>query len=332
MKERAAGWSRSNFFRAYVCANLFLFMLTLTAAQPPQPAPKDGSIISIAPYAFPPYAEATKGFQTYFAIPDYFSTDQYSRAASDPDWPFQILKYRSDGLTVVAYLFAPRSAAKKLPVIIYNRGSYVWGDIGQALAPELYPLAKAGFVVVAPMYRGSGGAEGKDEMGGQDLNDLMNLLHVLRSIESADTNNIFFYGVSRGCMMGWQAARDGFPVRAIATVGGFTDLAMLLDSDPQRYASFVRQLWPSFDQDRAAILERRSVVKWLDKVTAPMLIMHGQGDLAVSPAHALRLAELLAQRGATYELVIYGGDDHRIAANREDRDARALRWFKKFVQ
>jgi dipeptidyl aminopeptidase/acylaminoacyl peptidase len=292
----------------------------------------DGSIISIQPYPFPAYAQATEGFRSYFGLPNYFSREEYARAASDPDWPFQVVRYRSHGLTVVAYLYAPRSSNKKLPVIVFHRGSYVWGDIGHALAPELYSLARAGFVVIAPMYRGSAGAEGADEMGGQDVSDVMNLLPVLRYIPSADLNNIFFYGVSRGSMMAWQAARDGFPVRAIATIGGFTDLGMLIDSDPKRYDSLIRQIWPAFDQQRDAILQRRSVLKWHDKLSMPLLIMHGQGDLAVSHVHSLRLAELLAQRGAPYELVIYGGDDHRISANREDRDARAIRWFRRSIK
>jgi hypothetical protein len=36
-------------------------------------------------------------------------------------------------------------------------------------------LAEAGYLVIAPMLRGSGGAGGHDEMGGADVNDILNV-------------------------------------------------------------------------------------------------------------------------------------------------------------
>lgn len=50
-----------------------------------------------------------------------------------------------------------------------------------------------------------------------------------------------------------------------------------------------------------------------------------------SPLHALRLAERLQQLGRTYELVVYGGDDHILSRNREERDRRAAAWFQRFA-
>ena len=72
------------------------------------------------------------------------------------------------------------------------------------------------------MYRGSEGAPGRDEMGGADLADLMNIRAVIASLPYADATNTFLYGESRGGMMVLQALRDGFEARAAATVGAFT--------------------------------------------------------------------------------------------------------------
>ena len=98
----------------------------------------------------------------------------------------------------------------KRPVIVYNRGSYVRADIAPELLPMFHRLANAGFAVLAPMYRGSDGGEGRDEMGGADLNDLMNVMPVLNQLDSLDTRNVFLYGESRGGMMVFQAIGMAF--------------------------------------------------------------------------------------------------------------------------
>ena len=82
------------------------------------------------------------------------------------------LHYASDGLRVVAYLYSPSATRSRLPVVIYTRGSYVAGDLAPALAPLLRRLARAGFLVLAPQYRGSDGGEGHDELGGADVADV----------------------------------------------------------------------------------------------------------------------------------------------------------------
>src|SRR5687768_10564223 len=87
------------------------------------------------------------------------------------------VSYKSDGLEVYAFVYGPKAprADEQLPVIVYNRGSYIRRNTTPDLMPMYERLGAAGFVVVAPMYRGSEGAAGTDEMGGADLHDLMNV-------------------------------------------------------------------------------------------------------------------------------------------------------------
>src|SRR5687767_10577133 len=149
-----------------------------------------------------------------------YSTKAEYVAACDSGYVLEKIRYRSDGLAVIAYFYHSRSSeATKRPVIVFNRGSYVRKDIAPELIPMFHRLATAGFTVVAPMYRGSDGGEGRDEMGGADLNDLMNILPVLSQLDSLDTGSVFLYGESRGGMMVFQAIRDGFAARAAATLG-----------------------------------------------------------------------------------------------------------------
>ena len=101
-------------------------------------------------------------------------------------------------------------------------------------ASDSPPPLDPSFVVVAPLYRGSLGAEGKDELGGGDLLDLMNVTKLLAHLPYADTRNVFLYGESRGGVMTFMAIRDGFPANAAATFGAFTDMdAYVRSAGPQ---------------------------------------------------------------------------------------------------
>ena len=106
-----------------------------------------------------------------------------------------------------------------------------------------------------------------------------------------------------------QALRDGFPARAAAIVGTFTDLDQYAKEDPNVEA-MAPQIFPDYQTNRAAIIERRSAVRWADRIGAPLLIMHGGDDKSVNPAHSLQLAAALQQSGKTYELVIAAGARH----------------------
>ena len=128
----------------------------------------------------------------------------------------------------------------------------------------------------------------------------MNIQAVIESLPYADAANVFLYGESRGGMMVLQALRDGFKVRAAATFGVFTDLDAYLKEDPQA-AAISSKILPGFEANLNAHVERRSAIRWADRISAPLLIMHGGNDSSVSPSHALQLAAILQRIGKPYE-------------------------------
>ena len=283
----------------------------------------DGEILAQEVFRFPAYAEAPADVRRFH------TQEAYERAAADPRYELVRLSYRSDGLRVAAYLYKPReTAGLRAPLVVYNRGSYLVQDLEALLAPVFHRLAEAGFVVLAPLYRESAGGEGRDEVGGADLADLMNVIPLARSLGYADLDNVFRYGVSRGGMMVFQAIRDGFPARAAATVGAFTDLGALMQEHPGVYGPLAAKLWPTFERDRAQILARRSALAWPEKLGAPLLLLHGGADESVDPAQTLRLALRLQELGRPYELAVYAGDDHTLSRHEEERDRRIVEWFK----
>jgi dipeptidyl aminopeptidase/acylaminoacyl peptidase len=259
------------------------------------------------------------------------SREEYEGARTDDRYVFEQFTYQSDGLTVGANLYRPRQRAPRpLPVIVYNRGSFTRPDgfVGEMLVMA-NRYARAGFIVVAPHYRGSNGWAGKDELGGADLADLMNVVAALDRIDGADPSRLFLAGESRGGMMVYQAIRDGFPARAAAVWGAFTDLDDVIAKSPAQ-AKFAPQIWPDFDRDRQAIAERRSAIRWADRIRTPVLIMHGAADEDIPVSQSQRLAAELSRLGKTHKLLVFEGQSHRIGGRGAERDAAAIEWFRRF--
>lgn len=280
-------------------------------------------------------AEERVAIAEYAAVPKielFASPAEYEEARLDAKFKLTRISYESDGLVVFAYLYAPVLKPKRLlPVIVFNRGSYVWKQFAGEYLTTFHRLALAGFVVVAPMYRGSGGAPGRDEMGGADLDDLMNTAAVLKELPFVNRDAVFMYGESRGAMMTYQAIRDQYPMRAAAVYGGFTNLAEL-GAPGGKFAKAASQIWPDYAERGDEINRRRSAIQWPDKFSVPVLIMHGGADGDVPPSQSLALAVRLQELGKPYELIIRSGANHVLTQWRDERDAHAIEWFKRHME
>jgi dipeptidyl aminopeptidase/acylaminoacyl peptidase len=191
-------------------------------------------------------------------------------------------------------------------------------------------LAEDGFVVLASQYRGNDGGEGREELGGSDLDDVSNLLETAKSLPYADTKNVFMYGVSRGGMMTFLELKRNFPINAAAVVGAVYDLAAFGQRSPGVLAEAVK-LIPGYEQRSNAALKERSVMNWPDAVNVPLLMLHGADDDEVPAAEALSFAAKFSALKRPYEVIVYAGDVHEVAINRLERDSRIAAWFKRYL-
>ena len=279
------------------------------------------SVVSQQPYEPPAYA-AVRG------IDRYATEAEYREATTDPAVTLSRITYTSGGLEVVGYLYRLSGTGAPRPVVVFSRGSYVVnGEVPLYLA-SFHRLARSGFMVFAPMFRGSDGAPGHDELGGRDLDDLLNAIALARQLPDADPANVFLYGESRGGVMTLEALREHAQVNAAATVGAFTNLAQYFLETPGLEKSMAGVIWPDYADRRDEILRHRSAMRWADRIDTPLLIMHGGQDRSVSPTHALALATELQKLGKDYGLTIVSGDGHVLAAHRVERDAEVVAWFK----
>lgn len=307
---------------------LLSLVLILATNQTEAAQPDDGRIVSRAVHTFPSWDKAVEATD----VEKYATTDEYAAAISDSRFVLEKIRYRSEGLDVVAYLYRPASpaAGKKYPAIVFNRGSYVRGEITAELVPMFRRLALEGFVVIAPLYRQSEGTEGRDEMGGADLSDLMSVVPLASSLQMIDTSSLFLYGESRGGMMVFQAIRDGFPAKAAATFGAFADLEEMVSTEAGR--GMANHIWPDFAERSSQIIARRSAVQWPEKLNIPLLLMHGSDDGSVSVNQSLRLATALASLDRDFGLIVYPGGRHTLREFDDERDRAAVDFFRRYLK
>lgn len=262
------------------------------------------------------------------------SREEFERRKTYTGIDCRRIKYLSDGLKVVGYIWKPKNNdGKKLPLIIFNRGgNRERSKLEPWMAGGFYEFVSNGFVVVASQYRGVDGGEGKEEYGGADVRDVLNLIPLAKSLGYVDMNNVFMFGNSRGGMMTYLALKAGVPVNAAAVMSGVTDLFGNAQDHPDYVTSIYRELIPDFDKRRDEAMRERSAVQWADKINVPVLIMHGSADSSIGAGRTLAFAQKLQELGKTYELVIYAGGDHGLSLNRMDSDRRILEWFKKYMK
>lgn len=90
------------------------------------------------------------------------------------------------------------------------------------------------------------------------------------------------------------------------------------------------KVWTNYESRKAEIVRTRSASSWPERLSVPLLIMHGSADRRVNTTQSLILAQQLQKLGKAYELTIYAGDNHDLSKNQEDRDRHVINWFKKY--
>lgn len=244
------------------------------------------------------------------------------------------IQYLSDGLKINGYIVQPK-AEGKYPCIIFNRGgNRDYGAVGlRKSVAMLGKIAKEGYVVIASNYRGGGGSEGEDEVGGKDINDVLNLIPLLAEFDKADTSRIGMFGGSRGGVMTYRALTMTNKIKAAAVLGAPTDKFEGLKDRPSMENLYF-DLVEGYEQNRDAELTKRSAIKWVDKFPkdVPILIMHGNSDWRVKSTQSLRLSLELDEHRVPYRLIVFEGGDHGLSQFRDEYFSYLADWFNRYVK
>ena len=127
------------------------------------------------------------------------------------------------------------------------------------------------------MYRGNSGSEGREDFGGGDVNDILNLIPLADEIPFADNQLWGIEGWSRGGMMTYLTLTKSSLFRCAVLSGAISDLKQYVEGG-SKTGAFFRQLLGETEFEK--MLESRSVINFPEKLykKTAMLIIHGSND------------------------------------------------------
>jgi dipeptidyl aminopeptidase/acylaminoacyl peptidase len=244
------------------------------------------------------------------------------------------ITYLSDGLKIKGYLAYPQNNENniKYPCIIWNRGGVGEnGVIDEFTARGMFgQMAAWGYTVFASMYRGAAGSEGREDFGGEDVNDILNLIPLADELTCADKNIWGMEGWSRGGMMTLLALTRSDNFKCAVLSGAISNLKQYVDSGSKTGAMLREALGADeFNQ----LLESRSVINFVEKLPrkTKMLIIHGSADETVSPFQSIELSKKLLSLKMHHRLVILEEGNHFLTRHRREVDAMRKAWYKKYL-
>ena len=243
-----------------------------------------------------------------------------------------------DGRLIPGFLLRPRGAAKAArPTVIQVHG----GPEGQARPlwnPLTVALVASGFNVLQPNVRGSSGY-GRAYMS---LDDVKLRMDSVKDLDAA---------------AGWLATSGVAPEDRIGVIGGsyggFMTLAAITFCADRNWAAAVDIVgigkWKTFFERtspwrrplRAAeygdpvkdadFLESISPLNFLERIRAPLLVIHGANDPRVPVEEAEQLVSALRARDRKVEYLRYEDEGHGLAKakNRADAWPKVVAFFQR---
>lgn len=215
--------------------------------------------------------------------------------------------YPSGKLKVKGKLYVAKKSATPKALIIFNHD----GISGISKYHELSSLrlASQGFAVFSPSYRGEDGSEGQIEIAKGEVDDVINVLPLLRSV--VKTDSVYLMGASHGALISLLAASRLAPgeIKGVIFAYGVADIyswwdylkkAGKLGKDP-----ITRRTYGDGPQARPQSFSIRHGLTAAEKLQIPILILQGGQDNITPPQQGRILAQTLKERGASYQYKEY---------------------------
>lgn len=219
-----------------------------------------------------------------------------------------LVTYWSQGLKVKGWLAEPIQD-EKLPGFLYLRGGIK--SVGMVRIARIIQFASEGFIVFAPFYRGNWGGEGREDFCGDDRNDAISGFQLLKNHERVNEKSIHLYGFSRGGAMALLTAIAEPTVRSVVCWNGVSDMSLTYEEriDLRR---MLRRVIGGPPWKKEQQYEWRTPLYEIEKMNAPVCIVHGMADEHVSFEHARRLEQALIASKKQYKTYFFQNCGHHI--------------------
>ncbi|RTL62024.1 MAG: S9 family peptidase [Pseudonocardiaceae bacterium] len=222
-----------------------------------------------------------------------------------------------DGLTLTGWLFRPRGTLGATPTLVWLHG----GPEAQerpVFQPLFQALAAAGIAVFAPNVRGSAGF-GQAFSRADDvalrfaaIDDVHAVVDFLSRSGLADPARIGVAGRSYGGYL-TLAALVRYPdlFRVGVDVCGMADLETFYARTEPWIAEAATTKYGDPRTD-AELLRRLSPIHLIDRLTAPLLVVHGRHDTNVPVCEPEQVVAALRERGVPHSYLFFDDEGHEV--------------------
>jgi dipeptidyl aminopeptidase/acylaminoacyl peptidase len=256
----------------------------------------------------------------------------------------EIIRWHSkNGPEIEGILLKPvgYTPGQRYPLLIEEHGGPTGTSIDDFKATSGSPgqaWAGRGWAVLYPNPRGSEGfgeafmRANVNDLGGGDYRDVMAGVDEVIRRGIADSSRMAFIGWSYGGYMTAWVVGHTSRFKAARMGAGMSDLlSMYGTTEISGYIGLFDGGMPS-----AATLDsyrQHSPLTYADRVTTPLLILHGASDPRVPPGQSMELYRALKDRGKTVELVLYPREQHGFTEYYHllDRMQRDSAWITKYT-
>jgi dienelactone hydrolase len=233
----------------------------------------------------------------------------------------------ADGRKISGYLTLPKGGdAKNLPLVVLPHGGPQARDepgfdwLSQSIASR-------GYAVLQPEFRGSDGfgwewlSSGFGEWGKKMQTDLSDGVRALAAQGVIDPKRVCIVGASYGGYAALAGATlDTGVYRCAVSIAGISDMMDLVKGGGLRKigggTARYMERYTGTEDGKYAKLDAISPIKFIDKVSIPILLIHGKDDTRVQFSQSEDMADALKSAGKPYEFVILDNEDHFLSTGK----------------
>lgn len=260
-------------------------------------------------------------------------------------FPEKKIYKNSAGQDIEFWIMKPvnAEAGKKYPVVLQLHGgpTAMWGPGEGSMWHEFQYFASQGYGVVYPNQRGSGGY-GKDfqfsnyrDWGKGPQEDALGALDMASKESWVDTSRLVITGGSyAGYLTAWIISHDHRFKAAFAQRGVY-DLATFM-GEGNAWRLTPNYFGLPWEEESVTKIRENSPYTYVDKITTPFLIKHGDNDLRTGVIQSEMMYKSLKYLNRDVEYVRYQGATHELSRTgnvrqRIDRILRIHEFFQRYI-
>lgn len=275
------------------------------------------------------------------AAPKYLTHTTPKNFTASSQVPERVTWKSKDGKEIAGLLYTPGNVKPgvRVPAVLWIHGGPEGQDVLRSDGWAQY-LSQAGYAVLEPNYRGSTGYGevfrnlNVEDSNGGEVDDVAAGAQYLVARGLVDPARIAIGGGSHGgTMVAYAVTHYPELFAAGLELYGVVDRELFVyRTNPSSSVRWMMKMGGS-PAEKPEVYRRANILLSVDKIKAPILIMHGEDDPQVPPAESATFAAALREHHKTYFYFTYPGELHGFSqpAHRLDAWQKQLSFLDHYL-